>query len=136
MLQPDNASIAMCCRLVIPLVPVFLLVRRRRNLNAPKVQLQLGYIYRIYRYSHVCVVNLLHISLKLATSIAYTGTHMLISRSVICGCPTRILLPCKCRCCVAVLDLENKEHGASVSKLCLALAVYAAEEAYRLRLSS
>ena len=31
-------------------MPVYLLVRHRQNLNAPKVQLQLGYIYRIYRY--------------------------------------------------------------------------------------
>ena len=37
------------CRVVIPLMPVFLLFMHRHNLNAPKVQLQLGYIYRIYR---------------------------------------------------------------------------------------
>ena len=46
-------SLTVCGRLVIPLMPVYMLIRHRRNLNAPKVQLQLGYIYRIYRYSQL-----------------------------------------------------------------------------------
>lgn len=46
-------NLTVCGRLVIPLMPVYMLIRHRRNLNAPKVQLQLGYIYRIYRYSQL-----------------------------------------------------------------------------------
>jgi len=35
--------------LVIPLLPAALLFLHRGNLNAPRIQLQLGYIYRVYR---------------------------------------------------------------------------------------
>ncbi|KAL0042507.1 hypothetical protein WJX79_001789 [Trebouxia sp. C0005] len=35
--------------LVIPLLPAALLFFHRRNLDAPRIQLQLGYIYRVYR---------------------------------------------------------------------------------------
>lgn len=38
-----------CDRLVIPFLPVFLLLKHCRHLSAARVQLQLGYIYRIYR---------------------------------------------------------------------------------------
>ena len=41
--------------MIIPLLPAALLFMHRGNLSAPKVQLQLGYIYRMYRQALLTV---------------------------------------------------------------------------------
>lgn len=64
------------CRVIIPLLPAALLFVHRGNLNAPKVQLQLGYIYRMYRQAVLTVSYIDNMHVFMRCDVLILTRHM------------------------------------------------------------